>query len=261
MPPLPDRHLWSKAETQNQLELLLYFGSSSLAQSSITNELAWVSTGIDDNTYNGVAWARLDESQADEIITQQLDCFVTHNLPFLWYLGENSSPIDLDKRLEKRGCISLSEGVCMAMDLAHMNTRMKPLADLRVKRVQTPTELARWSAVYNQDSQQEALFKDLGLTGDKSLHHYLALLDGQPVGTSSAFWGTESVGLYHVEVLPEARQQGIGTALTVIPLLEARSAGYRLAVLGPSPESHNMYHRIGFELFPQYGKCYTIPMP
>lgn len=149
----------------------------------------------------------------------------------------------------------------MAMDLSQLNASTKPVSGLTVKRVETPLELAQWSTVYNQDPLREALFTDLGLTGNKPLCHYLALLDDQPVGTSSAFWGTESVGLYHVEVLPEARKQGIGTILTLTPLLEAHLAGYNVAVLGPSPEAQSMYRRIGFELFPQYGKCYTIPMP
>ncbi len=260
MPPLPDHHVWSKCETQNQLELLLHFGSSALARSSITAELAWVSTGIDDNTYNGVAWANLDDSQAGAVITERLDYFVARNLPFLWYLDSESAPADLDKRLEKRGCIELSAGVCMAIDLSQMNSSTKIPSGLTIKRVQTAADLTQWSAVYNQDPLREALFTDLGLVGEKPLRHYLTLLDGQPVGTSSAFWGTQSVGLYHVEVIPEARKQGIGTAITLAPLLEARLAGYHLAVLGPSPEAQSMYRRIGFELFPQYGKCYTIPM-
>lgn len=95
MPPLPDHHLWSKAETENQLELLLHFGSASMAQSFITDELAWVSTGIDDNTYNGIAWARLRDAHVDVAIAQRLDFFIARNLPFLWYLNEESSPTPL----------------------------------------------------------------------------------------------------------------------------------------------------------------------
>ena len=257
--PLPPRQLWAKAEFHNQIELLLHFASSSLTDFAITDELTWVSTGIDDNTYNGVGWAQLNESNADEMIQATLAHFIERDRPFLWYVDEDTLPSDLGERLEQQGCVSLPDGVSMALKLHNMNAITKLVPGLTIKRVQTPAEMAQWSSVYNQDEQREKLFISLGLEGDHRLRHYLALLDDQPVGTSSAFWGSESVGLYHVEVIPEVRRQGIGTAITVAPLLEAHRAGYQLAVLGPTPEAQSMYRRIGFELFPQHGKCYTLP--
>jgi hypothetical protein len=257
--PLPSRHNWSKAEALNQIELLLHFARSPLAESSVTEALVWVSTGIDDNTYNGVGWTRLDDVQADDVIQATITHFIECKQPFLWYVDESSRPPDLDKRLEQHGCVSMAEGVCMALDLNAMNTSTKPVAGLAIKRVQTPDDMAQWSLVYNQDEQREKLFISLGLTGEPRLRHYLALLDGQPVGTSSAFYGSESVGLYHVEVISEARRQGIGIAITLAPLIEAREAGYQIAVLGPTPEAQSMYARIGFELLPQHGQCYTLP--
>ena len=46
---------------------------------------------------------------------------------------------------------------------------------------------------------------------------------------------------------PEARQQGIGTALTLEPLREARETGYRIGILHPSEMGVGVYGRLGFE--------------
>jgi ribosomal protein S18 acetylase RimI-like enzyme len=68
-------------------------------------------------------------------------------------------------------------------------------------------------------------------------------MDGDPLNTHL---GGGVTGIYNVATLPQARQQGIGTALTVAPLLEARAQGYRVATLQSTPIGLNLYLRLGF---------------
>ena len=80
---------------------------------------------------------------------------------------------------------------------------------------------------------------------------YLAILNGQPVATSQFLLSAGVAGIYNVTCLPEARGQGIGAAITLAPLLEARLRGYRISILQASHLGYPVYRRLGFH---DYGK-------
>jgi ribosomal protein S18 acetylase RimI-like enzyme len=55
------------------------------------------------------------------------------------------------------------------------------------------------------------------------------------------------IGLYGIGTLPAARRRGVGSALTLIPMLAARDEGYRAAILHATPDGALLYPRLGFE--------------
>ena len=79
----------------------------------------------------------------------------------------------------------------------------------------------------------------------------LARLHGEPVGVATALLTNDRagacVGIFGVGVLPHARRQGIGSALTSWLLEQALDQGVTLAHLSPDSEAAaRLYARLGF---------------
>ena len=261
------RERWSLLEAVNMIEMLSYLGTSPLAERQITDEIEWVITGVWDNTFNGVARAQLSEAHVDQVIDEAAKRFQERNVPHLWFLNVDSRPANLEQRLEAHGWVRLREGVGMAIDLSAIAEPFPPPPDLTVERVVDEERVAQWINLHphylendQRDEPRERLYISLGLDRDQSLRHYVARLGGEPAGALSLFLGQEAAGIYNVEVAPALRRRGVGTAMTRAVLEEARGLGYRIGVLGPTPESRSMYERLGFVLHWQALPMYWYPL-
>lgn len=78
---------------------------------------------------------------------------------------------------------------------------------------------------------------------------FVASVRGKVVGQSVVFltvgeWGV--AGIYHVGVVPRARNKGIGKAVTLAACLYARERGYRYAVLNSTDSGRAAYGGLGF---------------
>jgi predicted acetyltransferase len=90
---------------------------------------------------------------------------------------------------------------------------------------------------------------------------YLGLLDGKPVATSLYYLGEGIAGIYFVATLSEARNQGIGYAITQKSLLDARELGYRVGILQASSMGKPVYLKLGFKEYSRIGSYSWIYQP
>jgi GNAT superfamily N-acetyltransferase len=105
------------------------------------------------------------------------------------------------------------------------------------------------------------LYASLGLGAARPWRHWLATDRGRPVGTACALFTGNLVALEHIGVMPEHRRRGIGSALTLAPIIAGRTQGLRLAVLGPSPDGQPLYEVLGFDLTPALAdREYYLPL-
>ena len=71
------------------------------------------------------------------------------------------------------------------------------------------------------------------------------------MGTSKLFLGGGVAGIHAVTTVPEFRGRGIGTAMTLSPLTDARRKGYEIGVLLSSEMAVGIYRSLGFQ---DYGR-------
>jgi ribosomal protein S18 acetylase RimI-like enzyme len=221
--------------------------------------------------FKGVWRTRLSAAETDEAIDETIEWFTARGAPFFfWWTGYGTRPADLGRRLAARGLISMEEqqhelasGIVstasgspgMVAELQHMNeaalTTVPP--GFAIEEVRDETMLYDFKRVFvetygipewaGQAWVDATLHAGIGRTPWRM---FVGYLNGAAVATNMLYNGGGVASVYAVATLPSAQKQGIGGAITLKPLLEARDMGYRYAVLFATEIGIHAYERLGF---------------
>ncbi|HEY4027857.1 MAG TPA: N-acetyltransferase [Candidatus Dormibacteraeota bacterium] len=243
-----------RAIEANTAEFLVAMGRAGDGEERDDERVRWVIGGSPIDYHNCVVRAGLTPETADEAIGASVARLRAHRVPGTWHVGPSMRPADLGERLVRHGFANAGDEIGMAVDLGALPDRVAAPAGLTVRRVGDGETLAAWTrtlaAGFGEGEREAAwvgaTFARIGLGDDVPWRHYLGLLDGAPVATSSLFLGAGVAGLYFVFTVATARRRGIGAALSLAPLREARAMGLRLGVLGASAMGFPVYRRLGF---------------
>lgn len=247
-----------KAIKANWVDYYSFLGRSPRAELFVGPYLTWFITGIPDPFMNVVFRTQLPSDRAGEIIDETLGHFKSKNVTRLSWWAEADTPrTELDRQLLSHGLTFDEGGTGMAADLTALRQDLPTTAGLRIILVEDKATLKQWIHITSigfgirdeGENQWFDLFADVAF--EPPVRSYLALLNGQPVGTSQFFLSAGVAGIYNVTCLPEARHQGIGAAVTLAALLEALKMGYRISILQASHLGYGVYRRLGFQ---DYGK-------
>jgi hypothetical protein len=230
------------------------FGRSSRVEVHDGPDMMWFVTGIPSPGGNGICRTRFERAGLDARIEAVLDRFRARNVPVTWHVGPTTRPRSLGKRLLAHGLQDAGSEPGMAVDLAALDDSPELRPGLDIRRVCEPEELDKWMDVFAAGFKlprfvSETMYElelDLGLGQHPSRRLYLGSLRGRPVATSLLFLGAGVAGIYGVTTLSHVRRQGIGAAMTHVPLLKARAMDYSVGVLHASPMGENMYRQLGF---------------
>lgn len=215
-------------------------------------------TGILQPSLNVVMRTRFSEDDAYERIAEIMEPFKARNVPMLWWIFPGTQPANLARYLTTHGITYYQDGPGMASDLELLPTTLSLPAGCTIEEVESQETLDEWiktAALIFAGTSDEidpdyvAFERCLGWGADQPYRRFLARLHGESVATSAMFLGAGVAGLYSVGTVPSARRRGIGTAISLAPLLNARARDYTLAVLESSPIGYNMYARLGFREF------------
>ena len=216
--------------------------------------------------FNGVLSAKPFEETDDAFIENTIQYFRDKRVhTFTWWMDPPLRSLDWEPALSKHG-FGFSDGTPgMAVELQALKEPVETVPGLEVRVAADEASIRTWANIftagYGLPPDWEDLVFDvwmkLGL--DFPVRNYLGYWSGKPVSTSCVFYGGGAAGIYSVSTLPEARGKGIGAALTLAPLLEARTMGYRIGVLQSSEMGFNVYKGLGFRHLCQIENFYLSP--
>jgi GNAT superfamily N-acetyltransferase len=147
---------------------------------------------------------------------------------------------------------------CLALD-------DEPPPDLELVAVRDEATLRAWAQVVEPAEPRARaveMLAGLGLGAQAPLQHRLALRDAVVVGAASFFAHGDTVLGQHLAVAANERRAGIGRALARACAREALTAGARVAVVEPTPETVGFYRLLGFGLraWPR-DRSFYLPLP
>jgi GNAT superfamily N-acetyltransferase len=241
-----------RAIEENAAELLLAMGAAGGGAQREDATVRWTIGGSPIDYHNAVVAAELDAATADAVIAESLQLLKERDLPGSWHVGPSMRPQDLGERLIRAGFTSGGGEPGMAVELAKLGSDGSAMPEgLVVKRIGVD-DLDTWAGTLAKgfgEGEKEAnwaasVYRRLGAADP--WRHYLGWLDGEPVATTTIYLTAGVAGVYFVMTVPEARRRGIGAAITLAALREARDSGTTHAVLGSSPAGRSVYESLGF---------------
>jgi len=242
--PVDDAEL-VRAIEENAADLLMVMGAAGGGEQRDDAGARWTIGGSPIDYHNAVVAA--SDTKA---VAQSLAALEKHHVAGSWHVGPSMRTDSLIRELSAVGFIPGGGEPGMAVRISEL-IAPRAVPGFELARVGGDEPLAMWERTLGRgfgEGEKEArwvasVFRKLGY-GDP-WRHYLGLLDGAPVATTTIFLGAGVAGVYFVMTVPEARRRGIGAAITYAALREAREVA-KYGVLGSSPAGRSMYARLGF---------------
>jgi GNAT superfamily N-acetyltransferase len=223
-----------------------------------------VSTGVDSNAENGVVCSRID-GEVEAVIAGTLRWLAQREAPAQWLLADPVAPADLRERLVAAGARPERTAVVMGAMLDRLALDDPPPPGIEIAAVRDEAALRAWAEVVEPAEPRARaveILASLGLGADAPLQHRLARRRGAVVGAASFLLHGETVLGRQLAVLAPERRAGIGRALVLACAREAGTAGARVALVGPTPDTVAFYRLLGFALraWPR-DRSYHVPLP
>jgi ribosomal protein S18 acetylase RimI-like enzyme len=209
-------------------------------------------TNIPHPWFNGALSTLNPKADVNQTVHETVNYFQANDVTsFTWWLAPHLESTAWRQHLLAHGFQYDSNTPGMAIDLDALPQPAEH--PLTIREVEEPQMLAEWVRVFVRGFEMPvemapgflSLLQSLGI--DLPLRHYLGYLNDKPVASSTLFLGAGVAGIYNVATVAEARGQGIGSAMTLAPLYEARAMGYRASVLQSSKMGYGVYQRLGFQ--------------
>ncbi len=183
--------------------------------------------------------------------------YAAHGLRARFQLSPASLPADLDARLEARGYVRAGEPVCVQVAALSKLGVLRPVAG-EVTLLEHPTEA--WFALLTEIEgtfgiKAAALRDMLGKLPGRPVFALASDAAGLPAATAVGVDHGGSLGIFNVATHPQARRQGLATALTaqLCRWGEQRGlSGAYLQVAANNTRARSLYEQLGFTTLYNY---------
>lgn len=214
-------------------------------------------TGVDSSSLNVV----LDSKESTELNAQTIDAitkfFANHHVPWGWFITTISKTSDI----EKYGFNLLYETPGMYFDLSNKLPNIAVDVEISEARGDLKEWIKPLQDGFPSSDNGEAYRKlnaELLQKGEQKLRHFTAYSKKQAASSATLFLSDDSVMLHNLATKNKFRQRGMGSALIVYLMNEAKKAGYKHCFLDASAEGFNLYSKLGFKVYCVTSVC-TLP--
>lgn len=243
-----------KANEDNMISFWTGYGKAQGRKFFEDRRLKTFATGIPFPLLNAAFGAVLTLSEIEPTIAEVSGYFGEHKLPGFWWVGPSTRPSDLGEHLGRQGWRYAGTTPGMAVELSVLPEDVTVPADFQIEVVEDMKALEAWTTVVGAGNEiAPELYPAMldleaarGITGDSTPRRYLGRLHGEAVAASVLHLDAGVAAPYAVATLHQARGQGLGGAITLQPLLDARAMGYKVGILQSSVMGHRVYQRLGF---------------
>jgi GNAT superfamily N-acetyltransferase len=209
-----------------------------------------------------VIFSRLNESNADEVIRQQVSYFESIGQDFEWKVFDYDKPADLKERLDSYGFSVKEPEALVVLNLEDAPEVLWQPVRHDVQRVVDPHKLAHVQTVeeqvWDEDSSWVVNYLGEALRNyPEQISIYVAYVDGEPSSASWIFFSEDSqfASLWGGATIRSYRNQGLYTALLAVRAQEARARRVRYLSVDASPMSRPILEKYGFELLAHTYAC------
>jgi GNAT superfamily N-acetyltransferase len=246
--PTPDRIL--EAVVWNQRQWLLYSARMKGGEVHRGGGATWVCTPGPDG-YWSIVFPQMSSATADRQLDAVMEYYRSRrpsHMLIYWSL-DPPRPRDLGARLQARGFEAIDWLNWMWVDLEKMRAdhpappglRVDLIGDEPIGEVDDLPHYSRTEAEFRRAASRAR---------PRRVWHFGAWLEGRPVAHCALFITRGRLGvagIWTCGVVPDARNQGIGKAVTVAACRLAQTLGCRYAILNATGMGEPVYRRIGFE--------------
>jgi hypothetical protein len=223
-----------------------------------------------------ILYSRLDETNADAAIEEQIAYFQPLNQRFEWKVYTHDTPSDLVERLTKHGFDVEDPDAVMVLDLEEApaallqpvtsdvgtsNVGTSNVGTSNVRRITRPEQLPDVIQILEQ-----VWGEDFAWVNDRHAEYlnvpgyfssYVAYVDNHPacVGWTFFYPNSQFAGLWGGSTVAEYRGRGLYTAVLAARAQEAIERGYRFMTIDASPMSRPIVAKHGFRLLTYAHAC------
>jgi GNAT superfamily N-acetyltransferase len=203
--------------------------------------------------WNGVVWSDLDESNADDVIAEQVLRFAPICDEWEWKHYSYDSPADLPRRLIAAGLTPQPEEAVLVADVANIALDVPTPSGVELRPVLAETEVTALvslhDAVFGVDHAAVGQAIRRGLARDPTtVAAVIAWAGDTPVAAARVefHYGTDFASLWGGSTLPGWRGRGIFRCLVAHRAAAATARGFRYLQVDASEDSQPILQRLGF---------------
>jgi hypothetical protein len=219
-------------------------------------------SGIDSPFLNLVIDTQFKQNDLSEIIDSIVDFYKPYQVPWAWLVTPLSHPSDLKLKLTEHGFTLLEEVPCMYRDLTLPLTLIENKA-LHFEEIKIDKHLTEWIEPIREGFPGEDGGEKYRLLNEKigkqtnSLKQFILRHEGKVASSGTLFLAKDCVMIHNLATKTAALKQGLGSALTIYMMQEAKHLGFKDCYLESSEEGFGLYKKLGFKTH-CYNQYYSL---